>query len=448
MGAVYLAEDTSLDRHVAIKVPFRYKYQTPAQANKCIAEARTVAALEHAAIVRVYAVGVDEAGWPFMVMEYLKGGSLAERLKHGPLPPRKAARILAVVADAVEFAHKNSFIHRDLKPGNILFDEAGKPRVADFGLAIRESDQGSQAKQTPGTPAYMSPEQFRGESAQDDVRIDVWALGVMLYEILIGQRPFRTRSDILDTKPKPPRDVDNSIPFELQRICLKCLARNIEDRYQTTRELATALHRFQARSRRTFLLGLAVAAVMLAVLGLPRLLRNSPVAKPKPVEPLHVNVEMGPPGNTVASQDLALYTGEPYVLRIEVNQEASLAIAQFACNEDGTRYELFDILSDENDNGTGIHSQEVSPEKPFSATFQTTPPPGTEAVFVLVAAHEKQLHGNADETRSVEPAPDCRIRYAWATPWTVLPVPSCGYYCHTGYHRRNNCDIVGTNSHE
>jgi serine/threonine protein kinase len=180
-------------------------------------------------------------------MEYLEGSSLQERIKRGPVPRDEAVALVIRVAEAVQHAHEQGFVHRDLKPSNILFNREGKPCVADFGLAVHESTQRKLTGEYSGTLPYMSPEQVRGETHHLDGRSDIWSIGVIFYELLAGRRPFNgetgdeLRDEILNREPKPLRQVDASIPAELERVCLKCLAKPVTSRYNSASELADDL---------------------------------------------------------------------------------------------------------------------------------------------------------------------------------------------------------------
>ncbi len=250
-GAVYLAFDDELKRPVAIKVPCRERI---IDAEAYLNEARTSARLTHPGVVPVYDVGRQNDGTLYVVMMFVDGPSL-ERLMETVRPsPAQAAGLMAQVAEAVHHAHTHGFVHRDLKPNNILLDRAGKPYVADFGLALHEEIQTRHKGDTSGTPSYRSPEQVRGQADWLDGRCDIWALGVILYELLTGRRPFfgdDLNEQILNREPRPPRMIDDTIPESLERICLKCLAKTPDHRYLTADALAKDLRDLVQDSTRT-----------------------------------------------------------------------------------------------------------------------------------------------------------------------------------------------------
>ncbi len=248
-GRVYLAHDDDLDRPVAIKVPNPERIAGPGDVEAYLAEARTLARLDHPHIVPVHDVGRTDDGLCYVVSKYIAGSDLAERLLRGRPTFRESAELVTTVADALHHAHMRGFVHRDLKPANILLDDAGRPCVADFGLALRDEDYGK-GPGMAGTPVYMSPEQARGEGHRVDGRSDIFSLGVVFYELLTGRRPFRGASlddlyqQILRTEERPPRLIDDTIPRELERICQKMLAKRASERYGTARDLADDLRPF------------------------------------------------------------------------------------------------------------------------------------------------------------------------------------------------------------
>ncbi len=228
-GVVYQGYDEELERTVAIKVPRRDRLTRPGDAEAYMAEARVVARLEHAHIVPVLDVGRTDDGLCFVVSRFIAGSDLAKQLAADRPSAGAAAGLVATVAEALHYAHTRGLVHRDVKPGNILLDPAGTPYLADFGLALREQDYGKGGG-ICGTPAYMSPEQANGEGHRVDGRSDIFSLGVVFYELLTGRRPFHgdtmaILNQIVTAEPRPPRQVDDTIAKELERICLKALAK-------------------------------------------------------------------------------------------------------------------------------------------------------------------------------------------------------------------------------
>jgi serine/threonine-protein kinase len=248
MATVYAAYDPYFERDVAIKVlppEFLDDWQFRARFER---EARTVAGLEHPAIVPVYDYGEYE-GRLFLVMRLMSGGSLADKVKAGPLPLTEAARIIGRLAPALDAAHAQGLIHRDLKPGNILFDRWGEPYVSDFGI-VKVVDDQEMMLTIPGgivgTPAYMSPEQVEARQTLDG-RSDIYALGCILFEMLTGQLPYKADTPLgvafmHVTEPVPRLDtLTNRLPPACERVLAKALAKDREERYQTVNSLSDAL---------------------------------------------------------------------------------------------------------------------------------------------------------------------------------------------------------------
>ncbi|MBX9585440.1 MAG: serine/threonine protein kinase, partial [Gemmataceae bacterium] len=242
-GTVYRARDPVLHRDVAVKVARRLRDR--ARVDEMMREARRLAQLSHPGIVAVFDVGEQDGAW-YVVTDLLEGHSLA-----APGRPRfgweEAARLGAAVADALAHAHARGMVHRDVKPGNIFLTADGRPVLLDFGLALGELDPAEAPGLIAGTPSYMAPEQAAGRGHRIDGRTDIYALGVVLYELVCGRVPFRSadRGELLrqiaEDDPQPPRQVAPHVPAALERVILRALAKRTADRFTTAGDLAQAL---------------------------------------------------------------------------------------------------------------------------------------------------------------------------------------------------------------
>ena len=345
-GTVWRANDQRLDRIVALKLPHLADFDEKRQ-TLFLREARAAATLEHPHIVQVY--GVERDGDRLaIVSQFIEGKTLLQMLQIQRPSFEESARIVVCIAEAVHHAHEAGVIHRDIKPSNILMDLDGEPHVSDFGLAKWSGDQTNLTSPgiVLGTPAYMSPEQARGDSHLVDRRSDVYSLGVLLYELLTGNPPFEGNTTLLfhqiqSQDPRAPRSFDKTIPLDLETICLKCLAKSPDDRYSSARELKSDVVRFLGGEpilarpisylergfrwarRNRIMSSLAAVSIIssLAAVGLGASLvlssnsrqpaAISPPVVPAVVQPINVTLNTEPEGATVVFYPIDAATGEP-----------------------------------------------------------------------------------------------------------------------------------------
>lgn len=251
MGVVFKARQKKLKRIVALKMILAGQLAGEEEVRRFYAEAESAAALDHPNIVPVYEVG-QYRGQHFFSMGYVEGDTLADKVAERPLAPRAAAQMMKTISEAVEYAHQQGVIHRDLKPANVLLDAHELPRIMDFGLA-KKTEGGAELTTTGqimGTPTYMSPEQATGKSSDVGPRSDVYSLGAMLYCLLTGRPPFQAPTvlellqQVKSQEPVSPKRLTPNLPVDLETVCLKCLDKDPERRYESAQELADDLGRF------------------------------------------------------------------------------------------------------------------------------------------------------------------------------------------------------------
>jgi serine/threonine protein kinase len=256
MGVVYKALYPQLGRVVALKVILDRAPAGPDQLARFHREAKAVARLQHPNIVQIYDIGEHE-GQPYIALEYVGGGSLAEKLRTQPPTPRAAAELVAKLARAVHHAHEHGVLHRDLKPSNILLTPEGQPKIADFGLAKLQEAPNVDLNATAsgviiGTPRYMAPEQAAGKVKELGPGVDIYCVGAILYELLTGQPPFRGASvfevvaQLVADQVVPPHTLNPAVGRDLSAICLKCLEKEPQQRYSSAQGLAEDLENWLA----------------------------------------------------------------------------------------------------------------------------------------------------------------------------------------------------------
>jgi hypothetical protein len=406
-GVVYRANDPQLKREVAIKVPRPGCVAALGGTSGYLAEARNIASLDHAGIVPVYEVGCSDDGQCYVVSKLMSGGDLEQLTQDAHLSYERSAELVAYVADALHHAHCRGLVHRDVKPANILLDAQGNPLLADFGLAMHENDFGSGPGYV-GTPTYMSPEQARVEGHLVDARTDIFSLGLVLFKLLSGKSPYRSKSmeqlvaEITSCEPRPVRQLDPLVPEELDRICQKARATRPADRYSTASDLAKDLRAFLRQSqktsapRRVLALALfAVAACALVPVGLSLFPAKSaaPVASPAPLAAPFLDMdhlvvdEHGRRPVTVTKRDIPLSEGEEVVLDVRLRNEQVGFLYLFQFDEGRPPQRLWP---------TDLARQEKVNELRYPAEGRGIPLTGEPRRIMVLAAVSPTPLGEAD----------------------------------------------------
>jgi serine/threonine protein kinase len=327
-GAVYRCFDEELKRDVAIKLPHSAQGAAPDMVEEFLHEARVAARLRHPGIVAILDANRTEDGRGYIVFEYIAGQTLQARILGADFDRTQAVRWIAEVADALHYAHKNSLVHRDIKPANILIDESGSAKLTDFGLA-KMDDQFfmDDAGRVLGTVAYMNPEQASGQAHWASPQSDIYSLGVVLYELLCGKRPFTAGSslDLIQQvekrPPAPPRTVDDSIPSPLEDVCMKAMAKNPTERYNTAADMAAALRAAIAPPKgpnlfpRLAVAGIGVAALVVGIFYLAQSMKPTP--PPAPLAPPFIELAIPVRRPSIHAEGEFAYLEDVSPLRID-----------------------------------------------------------------------------------------------------------------------------------
>lgn len=398
MADVYLGQDQVLGRPVAVKVLSPQYTGNGDFVERFRREAKAAAALSHPNVVGVFDTGSDD-GTHYIVMEYVKGKTLAQAIKaDAPLLPRRAAEIAEATATALAFAHKVGIVHRDVKPGNVMLTTSGEVKVMDFGIArAASSDSLTQTASVMGTASYFSPEQAQGKVA--DPRSDIYSLGVVLYEMLTGRLPFTGETAVavaykhVQEAPRPPSDLAPDVPAGLDAIVMKCLAKNPANRYQTADELRDDLHRFR--------LGQPVLATPLLAAAPTQVVPAGPTATAvMPAGPTGAEREPATPkrkgwvpwvivGVVVVALAVALFfiarslngTSTQQVTVPDVTG-MQLSSAQFQLKQAGFKTAIFERIASDSVPADHVISYSPKGKQPVGATIQLTVSKGVGSVAV------------------------------------------------------------------
>jgi serine/threonine-protein kinase len=404
-GTTLLAEDPDLRRHVVLKV--YHEAKVPQERERVLNEGRALARVRSPFVAQCHGAETID-GAAVLVMEYVPGTSLARRLRSGPpLSIREALDVVRQVAEGLAAVHACGLLHRDIKPGNILLADDGRPRLVDFGLAAGMGS--SELGQVSGTPNYMAPEQARGEADRIDARTDVFGLGAVLYELLTGKAPHagKDRQAILQAakgEVTPPQQVNPRLPRSVEGLCLRCVARDPADRFASAADVASAIRHLQGRTRRTLIVALAVALVPVAALGLFFASRGfqGPVPTTQPAAPLTAEEEQHPAGRPLLRQFAlkvepvgAIFDPQTraYVLKvgqvIKFKVETGIDCDVILCDLTDTK--VIQLFPNDHDVDTRFHAGQprLLPEK--KQGVEARAPSDLEHVYVLAATNPQRL---------------------------------------------------------